>query len=62
MPRPTSAGSLRLLKLPVLTDPTVDGMLAGFDLTGYFLERSIYVPSRMRLPPARDRFLALLRR
>ncbi len=52
----------RLLKLPVLTDPTPDGMLAGFDLTGYFLERSIYVPNRMRLPPARDRFLALLRR
>lgn len=52
----------RLLPLPALTDPTLEDMVAAFDLTGYFLERSVYVPSKMRLPPARDRFVALLRR
>ena len=48
--------------LEVACTAHMKALLAGFDLTGYFLERSIYVPSRMRLPPARDRFLALLRR
>jgi DNA repair protein RecO (recombination protein O) len=56
----------RLLPLPAfLTARTAAGaadLIAGFDLTAYFLERDVYVPSRMRLPPARTRFVDLLRR
>ncbi len=56
----------RLLRLPGFiadrTAPDAAGLLTGFDLTAYFLERDVYVPSRMRLPPARARFLDLLRR
>jgi DNA repair protein RecO (recombination protein O) len=56
----------RLLPLPGFVadraEPDAPGLLAGFDLTAYFLERDVYVPSRMRLPPARARFVDLLRR
>ncbi|MGE0668016.1 MAG: DNA repair protein RecO [Sphingomonadales bacterium] len=56
----------RLLPLPAFVservEPEAAGLIAGFDLTAYFLERDIYVPSRMRLPPARARFVDLLRK
>jgi DNA repair protein RecO (recombination protein O) len=56
----------RLLPLPAFASGRApagrDDLLAGFDLTGYFLERDVLVPGRHRLPPARGRFLDLLRR
>ncbi len=39
-----------------------DDVIAGFDLSGYFLERSVFVPNRQRLPPARMRFVDMLAR
>lgn len=56
----------RLLPLPAFAttpvDPQAADLLVAFDLTGYFLERNVFVPSRLRLPPARSRFVDLLRR
>ncbi len=56
----------RLLPLPAFiadrAAPDAPGLIAGFDLTAYFLERDVLVPGRMRLPPARARFVDLLRR
>jgi DNA repair protein RecO (recombination protein O) len=56
----------RLLPLPAFLlgegALTAQHVVAGFDLTGYFLERSVFVPSRMRAPPARGRFIDLLQR
>ena len=55
----------RLLALPSFlnggrTSPLVEDVLAGFALTGHFLDRHVLVPHRLRLPPARDRFVASL--
>jgi DNA repair protein RecO (recombination protein O) len=56
----------RLLPLPAFAttpvDPQAADLLVAFDLTGYFLERNVFVPSRLRLPPARSRFVDMLRR
>jgi DNA repair protein RecO (recombination protein O) len=56
----------RLLPLPAFvaerTEATSADLVAGFELTGYFLERDVLVPGRTRLPPARGRFIDLLRR
>ena len=37
-------------------------VLAGLDLTGFFLERRIFEPHGKTLPPARSRFVDVLRR
>ena len=57
----------RLLVLPqFLTNADgpreVDDVAAGFALTGYFLDRRVLVPHQLRLPPARERFMAHIRR
>lgn len=56
----------RLLPLPAFIaergTPEASGLITGFNLTAYFLERDVYVPNRMRLPPARARFVDMLRR
>ncbi|MFN3232111.1 MAG: DNA repair protein RecO [Alphaproteobacteria bacterium] len=52
----------RLLPLPVLTGSANAGdVLAGFQLTGHFLDRNLLVPNRLRVPPARDRFVDQIR-
>jgi len=49
----------RLLPLPPLRgEVTAADVRAGFHLTGYFLDRNVLVPQRLRPPPARDRFVA----
>jgi DNA repair protein RecO (recombination protein O) len=57
----------RLLPLPAFllgqsepTGPPPDDIRAGFRLTGFFLERDIFGPRGMALPPARGAFLAAL--
>ncbi|MBI1180743.1 MAG: DNA repair protein RecO [Alphaproteobacteria bacterium] len=56
----------RLLPLPRFlrekAAPAAGDVLAGFELTGHFLDRSVLVPNRVRLPAARGRLLDLLRR
>ena len=57
----------RLLQLPrfLLEDdvaPPPSDVLAGFMLTGHFLERDVLAPQGLALPAARDRLIALLAR
>jgi DNA repair protein RecO (recombination protein O) len=57
----------RLLKLPrfLLEDdasPTPSDILAGFALTGHFLERDVFAPQGLVLPGARERLVSLLAR
>jgi DNA repair protein RecO (recombination protein O) len=57
----------RLLKLPrfLLEDgpaPSPADILAGFALTGHFLERDVLAPQGLTLPQARERLIALLAR
>jgi DNA repair protein RecO (recombination protein O) len=57
----------RLLKLPrfLLEDdasPTPSDILAGFALTGHFLERDVFAPQGLALPGARERLVSLLAR
>ncbi len=56
----------QLLPLPAFLtaaeqrDPDITEIAAGFDLTGFFLERHIYAPHRQTLPDARQRYRALI--
>jgi DNA repair protein RecO (recombination protein O) len=57
----------RLLKLPrfLIEDdagPTRADVLAGFALTGHFLERDVFAPQGQTLPQARERLIGLLAR
>jgi DNA repair protein RecO (recombination protein O) len=58
----------RLLALPgFLTGaqgsaPNMDEIEAGFALTGYFLERDVYLPRNLEVPPARRAFIGELTR
>ena len=57
----------RLLKLPsfLLEDgpaPSPADILAGFALTGHFLERDMLSPQGLTLPAARERLIGLLAR
>jgi DNA repair protein RecO (recombination protein O) len=57
----------RLLKLPrfLLQEDaaaTPQDVLAGFALTGHFLERDVLAPHGLVLPGSRDRLLTLLAR
>lgn len=58
----------RLLKLPVFLrgrsafEPTAADILAGFALTGYFLERHVFEPRGMSAPDTRERVIAKLKR
>src|SRR6185295_16211581 len=58
----------RLLKLPrflLEEDPApspADDVLAGFALTGHFLERDVLSPHGLTLPAARERLIGLLAR
>lgn len=57
----------KLLPLPPFlagdrTPPSVGDVVAGLDLTGYFLERHVFWPRDKPLPPPRERFIDLLRR
>jgi DNA repair protein RecO (recombination protein O) len=57
----------RLLKLPAfLQDDAApaaeEDIVAGFALTGHFLERDVLAPHGLVLPQARDRLIALLAR
>jgi DNA repair protein RecO (recombination protein O) len=57
----------RLLKLPrfVLEDdasPAPSDILAGFALTGHFIERDVLAPQGLALPAARTRLIELLAR
>ncbi len=52
----------RLLPLPALSGtPSAADVLAGLQLTGHFLDRNLLVPNRLRVPPARDRFVEQIR-
>ncbi len=42
--------------------PTPADVLAGFMLTGHFLERDVLAPQGLALPAARERLIALLAR
>ena len=54
----------RLLRLPqFLTgsgEPTPEGVIAGLELTGYFLRRHVFAPAGRNLPRARDRLADIL--
>jgi DNA repair protein RecO (recombination protein O) len=57
----------KLLKLPAFLrddDVGVDesDLLAGFALTGYFLERDVLAPHGLAMPQARERLIGLLAR
>jgi len=57
----------RLLKLPrflleVDDSPAPADILAGFGLTGHFLERDVLAPQGLTLPQSRERLIALLAR
>jgi len=57
----------RLLKLPrfLLEEdpaPSPADVLAGFALTGHFLERDVLAPQGLALPQSRERFIVLLAR
>jgi DNA repair protein RecO (recombination protein O) len=57
----------RLLKLPrfvlgVDPAPAASEILAGFALTGYFLDRNVMSPHGLSLPRSRERMLTLLAR
>ncbi|WP_436640963.1 DNA repair protein RecO [Microbaculum sp. FT89] len=56
----------RMLKLPAFlrldaSDAPVEDVLEGFALTGYFLERHVFEPRRIAMPPERERLIARLR-
>ncbi|MBT5239811.1 MAG: DNA repair protein RecO [Rhodospirillaceae bacterium] len=40
--------------------PSTDDVIAGLDLTGFFLERHVYAPHQKTLPDARQRLRALV--
>jgi len=40
----------------------LDEIIAGFTLTGHFLERRVYLPNQLVLPPARQRLMDNIRR
>jgi DNA repair protein RecO (recombination protein O) len=40
----------------------LEEILAGFTLTGHFLERRVYLPNQLVLPPARQRLIDNIRR
>ena len=42
--------------------PARRDLLAGFALTGYFLERDVLAPHGLAMPAARERLLGLLAR
>lgn len=56
----------RLLALPAFltaskdVDPTPEDILAGFRLTGFFLDKYVWSPRGLKPPPARERLLARL--
>jgi DNA repair protein RecO (recombination protein O) len=57
----------RLLKLPRFlleehASPSPTDVLAGFALTGHFLERDVLTPHGLALPAARERLIGLLAR
>ncbi len=58
----------RLLPLPAFltglhdSAPLAADIEAGFSLTGYFLERDVYLPRNLEVPPARRAFIAELAR
>jgi DNA repair protein RecO (recombination protein O) len=59
----------RLLALPAFlasretrADPAPREIAQGFALTGHFLERHVYAPRELALPPERARFVALCAR
>jgi len=58
----------RLLPLPAFltglhdSAPVASDIEAGFSLTGYFLERDVYLPRNLEVPPARRAFIAELAR
>jgi DNA repair protein RecO (recombination protein O) len=59
----------RLLSLPPFVsgaasdaDPTVEEVLAGFALTGFFLERDVFAPRNSSMPAVRHAFVAEFRR
>ena len=57
----------RLLRLPrfvlgVDPAPAASEILAGFALTGYFLDRNVMSPHGLSLPRSRERMLTLLAR
>ena len=58
----------RLLPLPAFltglheSAPSPADIEAGFSLTGYFLERDVYLPRNMEVPPARRSFIGELAR
>ena len=52
----------RLLPLPRLEgSAAAEDVLAGLELTGYFLDRNVLVPNQRRLPAARGRFVDQIR-
>ena len=57
----------KLLTLPAFLrgrpdfDPTADDILAGFALTGYFLERHVFEPRGIGAPDTRERVIAKLK-
>jgi DNA repair protein RecO (recombination protein O) len=61
----------RLLRLPAFlhdgslfgsAEPSVDDLVAGFALTGFFLTRHVLEPRGARLPDARESFIAAVTR
>jgi len=58
----------RLLPLPAFltglhdSAPSPADIEAGFSLTGYFLERDVYMPRNLEVPPARRAFIGELAR
>ena len=58
----------KLLKLPMFLrggaggDPSIDDILSGFELTGYFLGRHIFEPRGIQPPDARERVVTRLRK
>ncbi|MGI9414382.1 MAG: DNA repair protein RecO [Hyphomicrobiales bacterium] len=58
----------RLLNLPMFlrgiagAEPSLDDILAGFALTGHFLNRHIFEPRGLQPPDARERVVARLKR
>jgi DNA repair protein RecO (recombination protein O) len=58
----------RLLKLPRFlveeeeVDPSPQDVIAGFALTGHFLERHVLAPHGQSLPQSRERLIGLLTR
>ena len=58
----------RLLALPAFLrdeeagDASLEDVLAGFALTGFFLARNVFAPRGLALPEGREAYLALLKR